>query len=83
LIKAVLTLENKMIPPNIKFHTPNPGSRSLVQFILQNMILIYTLVPFKEKGLVIPVIPTSFPTNKSERISVSSYGIGGSNAHVC
>lgn len=26
LIKAVLALENKMIPPNIKFKTPNPKS---------------------------------------------------------
>ena len=26
LIKAVLALENKMIPPNIKFKTPNPNS---------------------------------------------------------
>jgi 3-oxoacyl-(acyl-carrier-protein) synthase len=27
LIKAVLALEHKIIPPNIKFHTPNPRSK--------------------------------------------------------
>jgi acyl transferase domain-containing protein len=26
LIKAVLALERKIIPPNIKFETPNPKS---------------------------------------------------------
>lgn len=28
LIKAVLALENKIIPPNIKFKNPNPRSKS-------------------------------------------------------
>lgn len=28
LIKCVLTLEHKTIPPNIKFDTPNPKSKS-------------------------------------------------------
>lgn len=28
LIKAVLALENKIIPPNIKLENPNPKSRS-------------------------------------------------------
>lgn len=28
LIKCVLALEHKMIPPNIKFNTPNPKSKS-------------------------------------------------------
>ncbi|KAI1760054.1 hypothetical protein GGR53DRAFT_106147 [Hypoxylon sp. FL1150] len=64
LIKAVLSLENKTIPPNIKFHTPNPK------------------IPFREKRLTVPVKPTPFPANKAERVSVNSFGIGGSNAHV-
>ncbi|KAI1770343.1 hypothetical protein F4818DRAFT_455735 [Hypoxylon cercidicola] len=64
LIKAVLSLENKTIPPNIKFHTPNPK------------------IPFSEKSLKVPIKPTPFPANKAERISVNSFGIGGSNAHV-
>ncbi|KAF2821460.1 KR domain-containing protein [Ophiobolus disseminans] len=64
LIKAILALENRIIPPNIKFNTPHPK------------------IPFVEKRLIVPVVPTSFPTDRAERISVCSYGIGGSNAHV-
>ncbi|KAL7621887.1 hypothetical protein AAE478_007387 [Parahypoxylon ruwenzoriense] len=64
LIKAVLALENKTIPPNIKFNTPNPK------------------IPFKQKRLTVPTKPTPFPSNKAQRISVNSFGIGGSNAHV-
>ncbi|KAI2617780.1 hypothetical protein GGR54DRAFT_640866 [Hypoxylon sp. NC1633] len=64
LIKAVLALENRTIPPNIKFSTPNPK------------------IPFREKRLTVPTKPTPFPSNKAERISVNSFGIGGSNAHV-
>ncbi|KAI1458682.1 hypothetical protein F4805DRAFT_456394 [Annulohypoxylon moriforme] len=64
LIKAVLALENRTIPPNIKFSTPNPK------------------IPFKEKKLTVPTKPTPFPAHKAERISVNSFGIGGSNAHV-
>jgi hypothetical protein len=30
----------------------------------------------------VPVEPTSWPEDKAERISVNSYGIGGSNSHV-
>ncbi|KAI0176547.1 hypothetical protein GGR52DRAFT_571510 [Hypoxylon sp. FL1284] len=64
LIKAVLSLENKTIPPNIKFNTPNPK------------------IPFGEKKLTVPTRPIPFPTHKVERISVNSFGIGGSNAHI-
>ncbi|OTB02208.1 hypothetical protein M426DRAFT_322916 [Hypoxylon sp. CI-4A] len=64
LIKAVLALENRTIPPNIKFDNPNPK------------------IPFKEKKLTVPTTPTPFPANKAERVSVNSFGIGGSNVHV-
>ena len=63
IIKAVLTLENRTILPNIKFHTPNPA------------------IPWESTGLVVPVEPTPWPTDRAERVSVNSYGIGGSNAH--
>ncbi|KAK3989943.1 putative polyketide synthase [Cladorrhinum sp. PSN332] len=39
-------------------------------------------IPFEEKGLVVPVTPTPWPMNRSERVSVNSFGIGGSNAHL-
>ncbi|KAK0732344.1 hypothetical protein B0T21DRAFT_412523 [Apiosordaria backusii] len=63
VIKSVLALEHKVIPPNIKFDKPNPK------------------IPF-EKGLRVPVEPTTWPQDRHERISVSSFGIGGANAHV-
>ncbi|KAL8790668.1 MAG: hypothetical protein Q9213_000516 [Squamulea squamosa] len=64
LIKAVMSLENRTIPPNIKFNIPNPR------------------IPFKERKLTVPVEPTPFPADKHERVSVNSFGLGGSNAHV-
>ncbi|KAI9741492.1 MAG: hypothetical protein M1818_004298 [Claussenomyces sp. TS43310] len=64
LIKAVLALEKKIIPPNIKFKNPNPK------------------IPFQEKRLVVPVVPTAWPADRAERVSINSFGIGGSNAHV-
>ncbi|KAL4744332.1 hypothetical protein BDW72DRAFT_212821 [Aspergillus terricola var. indicus] len=39
-------------------------------------------IPFKERKLTVPLEPTSWPDNCHERVSVNSFGIGGSNAHV-
>lgn len=64
IIKAVLSLEHKTIPPNIHFQTPNPK------------------IPFSEAKLHVPVEPTPWPNHRPHRISVNSFGIGGSNAHV-
>ncbi|KAL8910611.1 MAG: hypothetical protein Q9171_004105 [Xanthocarpia ochracea] len=64
LIKAVMSLETRTIPPNIKFNIPNPR------------------IPFKKWKLTVPVEPTPFPADKDERVSVNSFGLGGSNAHV-
>jgi acyl transferase domain-containing protein/SAM-dependent methyltransferase len=64
LIKAVMSLEHRTIPPNIKFNSPNPKIR------------------FKEGRLTVPVEPTPFPADRCERVSVNSFGLGGSNAHV-
>ncbi|CEI65620.1 Compactin diketide synthase mokB [Fusarium venenatum] len=64
LIKAVLALENRTIPPNIKLNQPNPD------------------IPWTSCGLSVPTEPTPWPPSKHERISVNSFGIGGTNAHV-
>ncbi|KAI1864640.1 hypothetical protein JX265_008364 [Neoarthrinium moseri] len=64
LIKAVMSLEHRTIPPNIKFNTPNPK------------------IPFKDRKLTVPTEPTPFPKDRCERVSVNSFGLGGSNAHV-
>ncbi|KAI1117885.1 hypothetical protein F5Y14DRAFT_402316 [Nemania sp. NC0429] len=63
LMKAVLALEHKIIPPNIKFEVPNPR------------------IPFEEKKITVPVAPTLWPEGKALRISVNSFGIGGTNSH--
>nr|ALQ32998.1 putative polyketide synthase [Fusarium sp. NRRL 52700] len=64
LIKAVLALENRTIPPNIKFGEPNPD------------------IPWDACGLSVPTEPKEWPASKHERVSVNSFGIGGTNAHV-
>ncbi|CAG8024491.1 unnamed protein product [Penicillium nalgiovense] len=64
IIKSVLSLEHKMIPPNTHFKTPNPQ------------------IPFIEANLHVPLEPTPWPAGRPERISVNSFGIGGSNAHA-
>ncbi|KAI0388598.1 putative polyketide synthase [Xylariaceae sp. FL0594] len=64
LIKMVLALENRTIPPNIKFNKPNPN------------------IPFQEAHLTVPTEPTPWPESRVERVSINSFGIGGTNAHV-
>ncbi|KAK2012837.1 KR domain-containing protein [Colletotrichum eremochloae] len=64
LIKSILALEHRTIPPNIKFDTPNPK------------------IPFEKYNLKVPLAPTPWPTDRAERVSVNSFGIGGANAHV-
>ncbi|KAH8424223.1 uncharacterized protein LDX57_001981 [Aspergillus melleus] len=64
VIKSVLALEHRIIPPNIHFEDPNPN------------------IPFQEAKLQVPVDPTPWPADRCERISVNSFGIGGTNAHL-
>ncbi|RMZ86790.1 hypothetical protein DV736_g5985, partial [Chaetothyriales sp. CBS 134916] len=64
VVKSVLALEHKIIPPNIKFNTPNPK------------------IPFAQYRLTVPVVPTPFPQDRPERVSINSFGIGGTNAHA-
>ncbi|PQE23080.1 polyketide synthase protein [Rutstroemia sp. NJR-2017a WRK4] len=64
LIKAILALEHETIPPNIKFHHPNPN------------------IPFRERNLRVPTEALPWPVGRPKRISVNSFGIGGTNAHV-
>ncbi|EFQ92956.1 hypothetical protein PTT_09821 [Pyrenophora teres f. teres 0-1] len=64
VLKAVLALEKRTIPPNIKSLPPNPA------------------IPFDAANLIVPTQPTPWPQDRDERVSVSSFGFGGSNAHV-
>ncbi|EPE28701.1 Thiolase-like protein [Glarea lozoyensis ATCC 20868] len=63
IIKAVVSLENTTILPNIKFTTPSPK------------------IPWKTGKLQVPTEPLPWPEDRRERISVNSFGIGGSNVH--
>ncbi|KAJ6044919.1 uncharacterized protein N7446_003115 [Penicillium canescens] len=64
LIKAILCLEHRQIPPNIHFNNPNPR------------------IPWKEWGVRVPQRLIPWPEDREERISISNFGIGGSNAHA-
>ncbi|PHH73149.1 hypothetical protein CDD80_4013 [Ophiocordyceps camponoti-rufipedis] len=64
VIKAVLALEHRLVPPNIFFKTPNPK------------------IPFEEAKLRVPVETEQWPEGRAERVSVNSFGIGGTNAHA-
>ncbi|HVU25846.1 MAG TPA: SDR family NAD(P)-dependent oxidoreductase [Opitutus sp.] len=61
LIKAVLALQRREIPPHLHFRTPNP------------------LVPWAELALEIPTRATPWTARFA---GVSSFGFGGTNAHL-
>lgn len=82
LIKAVLALENKTIPPNIKFSKPNPKSELGIALFAHPFADRVVAVPFKEANLQVPLEPIAWPKDRAERVSVNSFGIGGANAHV-
>ncbi|KAI6334880.1 Type I Iterative PKS [Pyricularia oryzae] len=68
VIKSVLILEHGMIPANIHFKTPNPK------------------IPFDDWNIKVPTALVPFPSSKAangvRRISVNSFGYGGTNAHA-
>lgn len=64
VIKAVLMLEHRLIPPNTHFEQPSGA------------------IPFLEENLQVPLVPTQWPEDRDDRVSVNAFGIGGSNAHA-
>ncbi|TWU78585.1 t1pks [Metarhizium rileyi] len=64
LLKAILMLENRVIPPSIKCSPRNPN------------------IPWVSGKLVLAEEPLSWPQGRLERVSVNSFGLGGTNAHV-
>ncbi|KAE8153458.1 hypothetical protein BDV25DRAFT_136914 [Aspergillus avenaceus] len=66
VMKAVLAIRNRTIPPNMHFKSPNPD-----------------VVPFLDH-LQVPTKAVPWPdTRKSPmRVSVNSFGFGGTNAHA-
>lgn len=68
-IKTVLALHHRQIPPSINFATPNPD----IDFTQTPLYLNTTLTPWSYKPAL----------GQNKRYAgVSSFGIGGTNAHV-
>ena len=65
LIKTILALENRALPPSLNFNQPNPA----IDFANSPFFVQQTLSEWK-------------PANGRRVAGVSSFGIGGTNAHV-
>ncbi|UJR11979.1 hypothetical protein I4U23_016157 [Adineta vaga] len=71
LIKVAMCMKHKAIPPNMHFTTLNPN----IEAQRFNLHVVQTRIPF----------PPSDPDNEKDypiAISISSFGIGGNNAHA-
>ena len=66
LIKVVLAMQHREIPPNLHFQTPNPS------------------IPWDNLAVEIPteLTPWIGSENQPRMAGVSSFGMGGTNAHV-
>jgi non-ribosomal peptide synthase protein (TIGR01720 family) len=65
LIKTVLALHHKIVPPSLNYENPNPK----IDFINSPFYVNNKLLEWKRQG-------------SARRAAVSSFGIGGTNAHV-
>ncbi|MEP7242732.1 MAG: SDR family NAD(P)-dependent oxidoreductase [Gammaproteobacteria bacterium] len=66
LIKAVLALEHRELPPSLNYETPNPQ----IDFAASPFFVNSTLRPW------------AVASGAQRRAGVSSFGIGGTNAHA-
>jgi acyl transferase domain-containing protein len=66
LIKTILSLHHRLIPPSLHFQTPNPE-------------MDYYASPFFVNTALQEWLP---PSGTRRRAGVSSFGIGGTNAHL-
>lgn len=64
LIKSLLIIENRCIPPNADFRKAKEGLR------------------LDERRIIIPSMPLPSPEAGNVKVSVNSFGYGGTNAHV-
>ncbi len=64
LIKTALSLEKKMLPPSLHFHSQNPD------------------INFKSGPFSVNARLTEWKSEKPRLAGVSSFGIGGTNAHA-
>jgi len=92
LIKSVLVLEKGVIPPNINFEKGNPAinfeqckvkvGRSGLVFVFPSRPHHYWVRSNLTYSLKVPTQPMEWPLDGLRRISVNSFGFGGTNAHV-
>ncbi|WP_193200137.1 type I polyketide synthase, partial [Nostoc sp. MG11] len=64
LIKVILAIQHRQIPPNLHFQQPNP------------------LIPFAETPFEVNTKLCHWESAGSRRAGISSFGIGGTNAHI-
>ena len=65
VIKVVLALQHREIPPSLNFETPNPH------------------IPFEQLALCVQTTLAAWPAAPTPAVAgVSSFGFGGTNAHV-
>jgi amino acid adenylation domain-containing protein len=66
LVKTVLAMEHRTVPPMVNFESPNPS-------------IPFERTPFHVNNGPVPWTP---PAGVPMRAGVSSFGVGGTNAHV-
>ncbi|KAF4778870.1 beta-ketoacyl synthase domain-containing protein [Colletotrichum scovillei] len=80
------------VKPNIGHGEGASGLSSVIKMVLalENSIIPPNInfktpnprIPWKSAKLRVPTEPIPWPTDKDQRVSINSFGIGGSNAHV-
>nr|ALQ33019.1 putative polyketide synthase [Fusarium succisae] len=80
------------VKPNLGHSEGSAGLSSIIKCVLAlehqtippNIKLVNPNpnIPFSKYNLSIPLHPTPFPSDRLNRVSINSFGIGGSNAHV-
>jgi acyl transferase domain-containing protein len=81
ILKCIMILEKGLIPPNALFEKMNPR----INAKLYNIQVLWSLVFESRLTLTRSKVPTAcipWPGEGLRRISVNSFGFGGSNGHI-
>ncbi|KAI0005181.1 hypothetical protein F4779DRAFT_633577 [Xylariaceae sp. FL0662B] len=87
-----LTSWDQSVKPNLGHGEGVSGLTAVLKAVLslENRTILPSIkclplnekIPFDSSQLTIPMEPTPWPAGRYERVSVNSFGIGGSNAHA-